>query len=37
MTHGDRALAIQSYEKALELDKTNTNAVKMLRTLRSAP
>ena len=36
-THGDTALAIQSYRKSLELDKTNTNAVEMLKKLRAAP
>ena len=35
--HGDTALAIQSYRKSLELDKTNTNAVEMLKKLRAAP
>ncbi len=35
MTHGDKMVAIQSYEKSLELDKTNTRADEMLKKLRA--
>jgi Flp pilus assembly protein TadD len=35
MAHGDRALAIQNYERSLALDPTNANAVGRLKTLRA--
>jgi CubicO group peptidase (beta-lactamase class C family) len=34
LTRGDRALAIQNYEKSLELDPQNENAVKVLERLK---
>ena len=33
--HGDRSLAISSYERSLVLDSTNTNAVRQLAKLRA--
>lgn len=36
LTHGDKMVAIQSYEKSLELDKTNTRADEMLEKLRAS-
>ncbi|MCX6834201.1 MAG: tetratricopeptide repeat protein [candidate division Zixibacteria bacterium] len=35
MNNGQTELAIQCYEKSLELNPENTNAVAMLRQLRS--
>jgi CubicO group peptidase (beta-lactamase class C family) len=35
--HGDRALAIANYERSLQLDPTNENALRMLQKLRAAP
>jgi len=35
MTHGDRAEAMRSYRRSLELDPRNTNAAEMLRKLES--
>jgi len=35
MNNGDKALAIENYEKALKLDPGNTNAVQMLNKLRA--
>ncbi|MEW6737178.1 MAG: serine hydrolase [Acidobacteriota bacterium] len=34
MVNGDKEVAIKNYEKSLELDSQNTNAVKMLKELR---
>ena len=34
MTNGDKDLAIGSYEKSLEFDPKNANAVEKLKTLR---
>lgn len=34
MLNGDQALAIKNYEKSLELDPANGNAVEMLKKLR---
>lgn len=35
MKNGDRALAIENYQRSLQLDSTNNNAVEMLKKLRS--
>jgi hypothetical protein len=35
MEHGDRALAIQNYERSLALDPSNANAAERLKTLRA--
>jgi tetratricopeptide (TPR) repeat protein len=35
MLNGDSELAIKNYEKSLELNPNNTNAIKMLKTLRA--
>lgn len=34
MLNGDKALAIKNYEKSVELDSTNGNAVEMLKKSR---
>ncbi len=34
MTHGDGALAIANYQRSLELNPENANAVEMLKKLR---
>jgi Flp pilus assembly protein TadD len=35
MNNGDRSLAIENYQRSLDLDSTNNNAVQMLKKLRS--
>jgi predicted Zn-dependent protease len=35
MKNGEKALAIENYEKSLKLDPANNNAVEMLKKLRS--
>lgn len=37
MDHGDRALAITNYERSLQLNPANDNAVRMLQKLRAMP
>ena len=36
MNKGQKELAIKNYEKSLELDPSNANAVQMLKKLRGA-
>jgi cytochrome c-type biogenesis protein CcmH/NrfG len=35
MTNGDKELAIRNYRRAVELNPQNTNAIEMLKKLRS--